>query len=88
LEVIDVGNPASPLKVGAYDTVGFARAVAVSGDYIYVVDGGGLAILRIVPDPKALKVELTDAAGGLHSHRERREGSEHSCKWHSAQQYD
>jgi hypothetical protein len=38
LQVIDVSNPASPQRVGGYDTSGYARGVAVSGNYAYVAD--------------------------------------------------
>ena len=44
LQVIDVSNPANPLRVGGYDTSGYAWGVAVVGNYAYVADGdAGLA---------------------------------------------
>ena len=39
LAVIDVSNPANPVRVGGYDTSGNAFGVAVSGNYAYVADG-------------------------------------------------
>jgi hypothetical protein len=50
LWVIDVSDPAAPVAVGDFDTVGSATSVYVAGDYAYVADGaGGLAILRLTP---------------------------------------
>ncbi|MBK9137540.1 MAG: hypothetical protein IPM17_02055 [Verrucomicrobia bacterium] len=44
LQVIDVSDPAHPVRVGGYNTPGRAQGVAVSGHYAYVADGwGGLA---------------------------------------------
>src|ERR1035437_8707253 len=39
LAVLDVSNPASPVRLGGYDTSGFANGVAVSGTVAYVTDG-------------------------------------------------
>ena len=42
--MIDVSNPANCVRVGGYDTSGYAFGVAVSGNYAYVADGDcGLA---------------------------------------------
>jgi hypothetical protein len=38
LQVIDVRNPANPVRMGGYNTNGLARGVAVSGNYAYVAD--------------------------------------------------
>ncbi len=40
LQIIDVSNPASPMRLGGYDTSGFgyARSMAVSGSIAYVTD--------------------------------------------------
>jgi hypothetical protein len=49
LRIIDVSDPSAPAVVGFYDTAGYARGVALGGDYAYVADsGGGLFILRFV----------------------------------------
>ena len=45
--VIDVSNPASPQRVGGYDTSGEAYGVAVSGNFAYVAS----------PERSALRVE-------------------------------
>jgi DNA-binding beta-propeller fold protein YncE len=46
LQIIDVSDPAAPVRVGGYDTSGGAYGVAVAGRYVYVADdGGGLVIL-------------------------------------------
>ena len=48
LQVIDVSNPANPVRVGGYDTSGYAQDVAVSGNYAYVADdGGGLQVIDV-----------------------------------------
>ena len=48
LQIIDISNPASPSRVGSYDTPGYACGVAISGSYAYVADGGsGLQIIDI-----------------------------------------
>jgi hypothetical protein len=38
LQVIDISNPPSPVKVGTIDTPGSAIEVAVSGGYAYAAD--------------------------------------------------
>ena len=43
LQVIDVSNPTNCVRVGGYDTSGYALGVAVSGNYAYVADLVGLA---------------------------------------------
>jgi hypothetical protein len=44
---VDISNPAAPRELGAYNTLGYARGVAVSGTLAYVADSeGGLVILR------------------------------------------
>jgi len=46
--VIDVSNPASPQRVGGYDTSGEALGVAVSGNYAYVADeNAGLQVIDV-----------------------------------------
>jgi len=48
LTVIEVSNPASPLRVGGYDTLGGAWSVAVSGNYAYVADWDSDAGLQVI----------------------------------------
>jgi hypothetical protein len=38
LQIIDVSDSAHPVRVGGYDTPGFASGVAVVGNYAYVSD--------------------------------------------------
>jgi hypothetical protein len=46
--VVDLSNPAAPLHVGTYDTLGYAQGVAISGTRLYVADGStGLVVLDI-----------------------------------------
>lgn len=48
LHVIDVANPAEPVRVGGHDTSGTASGVAVSGRYAYVADGEtGLEVIDV-----------------------------------------
>ncbi len=39
LQIIDVSNPASPVRLGGYETSGPAHDVAVGGNRIYVAEG-------------------------------------------------
>ena len=59
--MIDVSNPASPQRVGGYDTSGSAYGVALSGNRAYVADGEwGLMILG----PRTPRITaITRAAG-------------------------
>lgn len=41
LQIVDITNPASPVKVGSYDTSGYATNLDVWGDYVVVSSGGG-----------------------------------------------
>ncbi len=51
LEILDVSDPAAPVRVGGYETSGYAGGVAVAGRYVYVADGdGGGAADRAGPD--------------------------------------
>jgi hypothetical protein len=47
LIILDVTNPASPLKVGIYDTPGNAKGVAVAGDYVLIADSTALRIINV-----------------------------------------
>jgi hypothetical protein len=47
LQIYDVSNPSEPVMVGSYDTPGFAKDVAVSGDYAYVADGSSLQVINV-----------------------------------------
>ena len=46
LRIVDVSNKSAPVLAGSYDTVGSVYGVAVSGDNVYVADGGNGVILR------------------------------------------
>ena len=57
LQVIDIGEPASPVLVGACDTPGYAGELAVSGTLVFVADeGSGLQVID-VSDPAAPRWE-------------------------------
>ena len=47
LVVIDVSNPANPVRVGGYTNGGFTRSVAASGNYAFVTDAVGLQVLDV-----------------------------------------
>lgn len=48
LLVIDVSNPANPVRVGGSKTSGFATGLAVAGNYAYVADESwGLIIFQV-----------------------------------------
>jgi hypothetical protein len=51
LQVIDVRNPANCVRVGGYNTSGYAYGVAVVAGRIYVADGpAGLLVLPTLPN--------------------------------------
>ena len=51
LQIIDVSNPASPVRLGGYDTSGYAWGVAVAGNRIYVADyEKGLKVFCTLPN--------------------------------------
>ncbi len=65
LQVIDVGNPANPVRVGGYDTPGQAHGVVLGGDnYAFVADGTGGLLLIDVSNPAAPFLRSSAAAGG------------------------
>jgi hypothetical protein len=47
LQILDVSNPTAPVRLGGYDTDGWAVAVQVVGSLAYVADGAGLQILEV-----------------------------------------
>jgi hypothetical protein len=48
LQIINVSNPAAPIRVGSYNTAGIAYEVRVSGNYAYVADWtNGLVIINV-----------------------------------------
>jgi hypothetical protein len=61
LQIIDVGDPASPVALGTVDTPGAAWGVAVAGSVAYVADYTGHLQVIDVGDP-ALPVVLGTAA--------------------------
>ena len=69
MQVIDVSNPANPVRVGGYDTSGNAREVAVSGHYAYVADGGnGLQVINVSNPTSPVRVggyDTSDYAYGV-----------------------
>ena len=55
LRILDMTVPTMPVEIDEIVTPGYARDVAVNGDYIYVADGnGGLAIYQFPPSVTAV----------------------------------
>ena len=64
LRVIDVANPAAPVKVGNYDTPGDAEDVAVAGHTAYVADGdSGLRVIDVTDPAAPVEVGFYDTPG-------------------------
>ena len=62
--VIDVSNPASPQRVGGYDTSGYAYGVAASGNFAYVADGtNGLQVIDVSNPATLQRVGGHDTSG-------------------------
>jgi len=40
LRIISVADPENPVEVGFSETSGYARSIAISGDYVYIADSG------------------------------------------------
>jgi hypothetical protein len=67
LQVIDVRDPANPVRVGGYDTAGYALGVAVAGDYAYMADGwGGLQVMDVSDPANPVRVGGYDTAGNAY----------------------
>jgi hypothetical protein len=65
LQVIDISNPANPVRVGGYDTTGNAFGVtAIWSNYLCVADGnGGLQVLDISNPNEPKRVGGRDTSG-------------------------
>jgi hypothetical protein len=57
LVIVDVSDPANPVRVGGVDTSGSAYGVTVSGNYAYVADGdAGLQMIDVSNPANPLRV--------------------------------
>jgi len=73
LQVIDVSDPANPVRVGGYDTIGSAQGVAVAGNYAYLTEtprwtgsnsvGGGLWVIDVSDRANPVRVGDYDTGG-------------------------
>jgi hypothetical protein len=66
--VIDLGNPAAPVKRGVYDTAGVAMAVALSssGTVAYVADGvGGVKVVSLANPAAPTLIGSLAISGGI-----------------------
>lgn len=63
--VADISEPSSPVVVGAFDTVGYARDAVVENDYLYVADEKEGVVLFDIADPANLvKLSAQSVPGG------------------------
>ncbi len=62
LQIVDVSNPAAPVRIGSYNTTGYATHVDVWNNYAIVSSGGGGVYLFdvSVPSNPVLKDNITD----------------------------
>jgi len=51
LHIVDMSNPAAPVRLGVYDTPGDARRLALTGNTAYVADGAAGMRLIDISDP-------------------------------------
>ncbi len=64
LQVIDISDPARPVRVGGYDTSEWAWGVAVSANYAYVTDVlAGLQVIDISDPARPVRVGGYDTGG-------------------------
>ena len=64
MKVVDTSNPAQPTIVATYNTPGWANAVALSGNYVYVAVGAqGLSIVNISNPLAQLNAGFVDTPG-------------------------
>lgn len=62
LQIVNISNPASPVKVSSYDTSGYATNVDIWNNYAVVSSGGGGVYLFDITNPAnpVLKDNITD----------------------------
>jgi hypothetical protein len=55
LQIINVSNPANPVRLGAYLTGGDAQGVAVAGNRVFVADGyNGMQVFCSLPNVQCM----------------------------------
>ncbi|WP_146066881.1 Calx-beta domain-containing protein, partial [Candidatus Venteria ishoeyi] len=63
-DIVDISNPATPIRVASYDTTGSVESIAVSDNYVYVADGDtGLQIIDISTISTPVLVSTYDTSG-------------------------
>jgi hypothetical protein len=68
LQVIDVSNPANPVRVGGYYTGGYASGVQVVGNLAYVANGSaGLQVIYVGNPANPVRVSGYDTSGSATS---------------------
>jgi hypothetical protein len=74
--VIDVSNPALPVKLGSLDTPSQAAGVSVVGTRAYAANGlAGLRVIDSIPEPAALLLQIAAGATLLGLRARRRHGA-------------
>ena len=64
LRIINVADPAAPTEAGFYDTPGYARDVAVAGNYAYVAaEYDGLRVINVTDPAAPSEAGFHDTAG-------------------------
>jgi LVIVD repeat len=64
LGMIEVSNPASPVRLGGFDTSGYALGVAVAGNRIFVADSEkGLKMFCSLPNMQQMMSVVDGALG-------------------------
>jgi len=60
LHLLNIADPTNPVEVGSYVTPSEARMVLIDGDYVYMVEHGGVCILEVVASPMGVDDLLAD----------------------------
>lgn len=55
IRVVDITNRETPIRVGGYDTYGYAQALVVANNKVYVADGDFGLVLFDLKDPESLE---------------------------------
>jgi hypothetical protein len=67
LQVLDVSDAAKPVRVGALDQIGFASAVAVSGNFAYVATNTGVVVADVSKPSTPRRIGQVGTGGSPYS---------------------
>lgn len=62
VDIFDISDPSSPVKVGSFMTTGYAKAIHVSGNYAYVA-GGDLEVFDVSNPTAPVRGGIVDTYG-------------------------